>query len=225
MSWIDLGIIALIQIIITTLLGFWFKNYYPAYFTQKGKNLADKEDISELTVKIESVKKEFTKDLESFKTKLSYDREYKLKQKIEERDAIYKFWESICAWNFTLAVFNNNFKTTKEALTYRAYMDDLSENLRSSISSLTILQLKVDDEKLLKISSLIYQLYNQMAGDISGWISALEKLDTEYHNLDDFIDLKKKFEEKYDKFFESNKIKDSYIKRAKELLTLPISDD
>ncbi len=130
----------------TTLLGFWFKNYYPSYFTQKGKNLADKEDISELTIKIESVKKEFTKDLESFKTKLSYDREYKLKQKIEERDAIYKFWESICSWNFSLTVFNGNFKTTKEDLTYRGYMKDLRENLSSSISSLSILQLKVDDE-------------------------------------------------------------------------------
>jgi len=133
-------------VVATTLLGFWFKNYYPSYFTQKGKNLADKEDISELTIKIESVKKEFTKDLESFKTKLSYDREYKLKQKIEERDAIYKFWESICSWNFSLTVFNGNFKTTKEDLTYRGYMKDLRENLSSSISSLSILQLKVDDE-------------------------------------------------------------------------------
>lgn len=33
-----------IQIICTTMFGLWLKNYLPSYFSQKGKNLADKED-------------------------------------------------------------------------------------------------------------------------------------------------------------------------------------
>lgn len=36
--------------------GFILKNYLPSYFTEKGKNLATKEDIAEITRKIEAVK-------------------------------------------------------------------------------------------------------------------------------------------------------------------------
>ena len=39
-------------------LGFIIKNYLPSYFTEKGKNLATKEDVAEITRKIEEVKLE-----------------------------------------------------------------------------------------------------------------------------------------------------------------------
>ena len=45
-------------------LGFVLKNYLPAYATEKGKNLAKKEDIEELTRKVEGVKAEHAKQLE-----------------------------------------------------------------------------------------------------------------------------------------------------------------
>jgi hypothetical protein len=38
--------------------GFILKNYLPSYFTEKGKNLATKEDIAEITRRIEAVKLE-----------------------------------------------------------------------------------------------------------------------------------------------------------------------
>ncbi|MBN7811213.1 hypothetical protein J0A68_09610 [Algoriphagus sp. H41] len=45
------------------LLGLWVL-FYKAYFTEKGKNIATKEDIQEITSKIELVKLEFLKKIE-----------------------------------------------------------------------------------------------------------------------------------------------------------------
>ena len=51
-------------------LGFFLKNYLPNYFSEKGKNLATKEDISEITEKIESVKNSFALSQEKVKAEL-----------------------------------------------------------------------------------------------------------------------------------------------------------
>jgi hypothetical protein len=57
--------IALIILII------FLKNYFPSYFSAKGKNLATKEDITEITDKIESVKNEYAERLASTEAELS----------------------------------------------------------------------------------------------------------------------------------------------------------
>ena len=48
------------------LIGLFVKNYLPSYMDEKGKNLATKEDIEEITRKTEEVQKEFVKDLSFF---------------------------------------------------------------------------------------------------------------------------------------------------------------
>lgn len=48
MDWITLGTAVIISLLLNKFL--------PAYFSEKGKNLATKEDISQITEKIESVK-------------------------------------------------------------------------------------------------------------------------------------------------------------------------
>lgn len=62
-------------------------NFLPRYLGQKGKNLATKEDISEITNKIETVKHEYATQLESVKAGLSaqlsthgyrYEKEYQV---------------------------------------------------------------------------------------------------------------------------------------------------
>ena len=47
-------------------LGFFLKNYLPNYFLEKGKNLATKEDITEITEKIESVRKSMPRLVSNF---------------------------------------------------------------------------------------------------------------------------------------------------------------
>ncbi len=48
-------IIIVTQILISFALYLLIKNYFPAYFSEKGKNLATREDIEEITEKIKTV--------------------------------------------------------------------------------------------------------------------------------------------------------------------------
>lgn len=62
-----LSIINLVAVTILTLFG---KNYLTSYFTEKGKNLASKEDIHEITEKVEKIKSQYLADLERVKSAL-----------------------------------------------------------------------------------------------------------------------------------------------------------
>lgn len=48
------------------LIGLFVKNYLPSYMDEKGKNLATKEDIEEITRKTEEVQQEFREGFELF---------------------------------------------------------------------------------------------------------------------------------------------------------------
>lgn len=48
------------------LIGLFVKNYLPSYMDEKGKNLATKEDIEEITRKTEKVQQEFREGFELF---------------------------------------------------------------------------------------------------------------------------------------------------------------
>ncbi|MDD2382670.1 MAG: hypothetical protein PHN18_00620 [Sulfurospirillaceae bacterium] len=62
-----LQILALIGI---SFLAMFKKNYFPKYLEEKAKNTATKEDISQITEKIESIKKNHIIDIEKIKTEL-----------------------------------------------------------------------------------------------------------------------------------------------------------
>lgn len=71
------------------------KVYFPAYVKEKSKNLATKEDISEITDKVEGVKNQYAKDLEKYRSEIWQDQqklvwfqeEYKVKVDLFERSA------------------------------------------------------------------------------------------------------------------------------------------
>lgn len=82
-------------------LGLLINSYLPKYFGKKGENLATKEDISGITNKIETVKHDYARQLESTKAELSaqlnthgfrYEKEYEVLSEltallVEVRDA------------------------------------------------------------------------------------------------------------------------------------------
>ena len=51
-------IILIVQLLTLLVIGYLLKSYLPGYFQEKGKNLATKEDVGEITLKIEGVKAE-----------------------------------------------------------------------------------------------------------------------------------------------------------------------
>lgn len=66
-------IITILQIFILigiSFLAMFKKNYFPKYLEEKAKNTATKEDVSQITDKIESIKRSYTIEIEKVKTEL-----------------------------------------------------------------------------------------------------------------------------------------------------------
>ena len=80
------------------------KKYIPAYLSEKGKNLATKEDVEEITNKVEQVKSNYSEILEEIRTsnqiKLSsIDREQNIKKEV--------YMDAVEAITKSLAVISN----------------------------------------------------------------------------------------------------------------------
>lgn len=85
MEWIQI----LINAVLFVLLGLFIKNYLPSYMDEKGKNLATKEDIQEITRKTEEVQKEFKEGFEYFSTDLRFKYDFYNKQYSELYNKLY----------------------------------------------------------------------------------------------------------------------------------------
>jgi hypothetical protein len=70
MDAILLGLSLLGAAVFSAVFGFLVKQYLPAYFSEKGKNLATKEDIAEITRLIEGVKTSFAHELEGVRAQI-----------------------------------------------------------------------------------------------------------------------------------------------------------
>ncbi|OCN01344.1 hypothetical protein A7X67_01730 [Clostridium sp. W14A] len=76
MEWIYI----IIEVILFFLLGLFIKNYFPSYMKEKGKDLATKEDIQEITRKTEEVQKEFKQKFELFSSDVHFKYDFYFKQ-------------------------------------------------------------------------------------------------------------------------------------------------
>jgi len=88
-------IYALSGALVTGIVTLLIQNFLPSYAREKGKNLATKEDIELITKKIESVKTDYSKQLESHKSKLWQDQQQYLWTKEEIKLKIETFKKSI----------------------------------------------------------------------------------------------------------------------------------
>jgi hypothetical protein len=62
-------IILIVQLLTLLVFGYLLKSYLPSYFQEKGKNLATKEDVEEITRKMEGVKAEVLRGTRAEETK------------------------------------------------------------------------------------------------------------------------------------------------------------
>ncbi|UAK18101.1 hypothetical protein [Sporolactobacillus terrae] len=73
-------IVSAIQLIGFICIWLLLRHYFPSYVDQKGKNLATKEDIKEITKKTEEVKILFQKEMAEFSTDLTFMNNYAFKR-------------------------------------------------------------------------------------------------------------------------------------------------
>lgn len=71
MDWMSVNFLMnLITWVVLIVGGLLLRSYLPSYFQEKGKNLATKEDIKEITDKVEAVKAHYLKEIELYKQEI-----------------------------------------------------------------------------------------------------------------------------------------------------------
>jgi hypothetical protein len=83
----ELIIVNALTLIIILIAGRFIQHYFPSYFKEKGKNLATKEDIGEITEKIEQARLRSLSDLERLKNELQRNLE-QIKAELQNESAI-----------------------------------------------------------------------------------------------------------------------------------------
>ena len=143
----------LINALLLIILGFVIKNYLPSYFHEKGKNLATKEDISDITKIVEQVKNEFISETELLKTKLQFQSSQKQLLLNEERNVLLYFYEQVTCWQHlcqdltsATSYFDNDIQRIRS---YQMKLNSVSFN---SYTALARVKLFIDEAKINELA-------------------------------------------------------------------------
>ncbi len=132
-------------------LYFTIKNLLPSYFTEKGKNLATKEDIALITKLVESVKYSFTAETEKLKSNLSLLNNVQIGIISEERNAIIDFNEKYFKWiNMLLDSSFGNIDDTNDIDLYK-YQQSIRAAYNDFLNSETRFSLFIEKESLIQL--------------------------------------------------------------------------
>jgi len=100
----------LITWVILIIGGLLLHSYLPKYFQQKGENLATKEDIEEITEKVEAVKVEYARQLERYKDDMNLmDKRRELSARVVDLINRYKELPSTAAEENQLRLFEQEY--------------------------------------------------------------------------------------------------------------------
>lgn len=158
----------LIQIIIVpvslVILYMVQKNFLSNYLNQKGKNLAQKEDLEEITSLVESVKNDFNKDIEHLRSDLGVSSNAKISLIQEEKNAIVELYKSYFSWYVSNTILSSRATSFDNSVVESAIADLDSKNIEMSRAEAVFdLYVKAADFKLAK-TELIYKTRNLLGG-------------------------------------------------------------
>ncbi len=86
-------IIEIVTLLAIGLVFIFIKIYLPSYLKEKGRNLATKEDIEEITDKIEKIRIQYTSEVERLKAALQILIEHQTKLQEQKNVALLRFFE------------------------------------------------------------------------------------------------------------------------------------
>lgn len=144
-------LLMILQIITLVALGYIFKAYLPSYLRKKGENLATKEDIVEITDKIEQVRVQYIAKLEEFKQTInSYYEMQKAFDKLQQ-DELLKFYDIATEFYYErLAINFGDFPADKGKSLF-LYQESFQNNVLNLIKSYQRIVLYFDHENDLRM--------------------------------------------------------------------------
>lgn len=171
------------------IFGLILKSYLPSYMETKGRNLATKQDIQEITRKTEEIQNEFRKDMESFSfdIKFKYDFYYQQYSKLyanlysvicqseymrrflklydgteltEEKIPFIEIHKSKYRSEFKFGSMDSGIEQTKEKT-----HDDITKFCKKSMCDLIISNGEFATQELLKLAVAYRFVYDNYSGN------------------------------------------------------------
>lgn len=130
----------LILFALSWILFFIFRNSAPAYLKKKGENLAQKQDIEELTTLLKKVEQEFVEKTEKLRTQLLLNKELIVSLHFEERKTIFEIHSTFYLLLQRLTDLSYNGKNFESNEEIKIYKNDVNNIL----SEIVALQSKID---------------------------------------------------------------------------------
>ena len=142
-----------IQIIISIFILLFLtigKYIFPSYLNQKGKNLADKQDIENLTQKVENIKSSFNEKIEILKTDLNFKNQNKISVSSYEREALLNLNEKYAEWLNSLMNISFSLITVKNYSLIESYFSELKKRKIEFENSEAKLHIFMNDDELMQ---------------------------------------------------------------------------
>lgn len=80
--------------------------FFGSYSKAKGKNLATKEDVEEITEKIESIKTSHTKEIEKFKSEVLFEKDQKKQYSDRKEELLIKYYDQVTEFRYEFLAVN-----------------------------------------------------------------------------------------------------------------------
>jgi len=140
---------------LATLIGvFLIVRFTKGYSEQKGKNLADKQDIAKLTTLVEGVKADFDKELKRFESQLKLATDLKLSHLSEARKSVIDFHAVYTKSVFEIARLDANRISLMSPEDLRSLSKSL-EFVDDIYNHLSRMELLIEDGNLTNLGSAL----------------------------------------------------------------------
>ena len=144
-----LQIITILLEILLFILGLYLA-FFKSYFQEKGRNLATKEDITDITTKVEGIKTEFIKETEKLKTDLQFESHIKVSFNTDMKNAIIQTFENYNLWlNVIMGAYERSLEFSSKKV------KGIENNIEEALFKLTMSESKLllyqKDEKIFEL--------------------------------------------------------------------------
>jgi hypothetical protein len=179
-----------LQFIITLIILIFLiirKYIVPSYFSQKGKNLADKQDVENLTKKIENIKSSFNEKIEYLRTDLNFKNQNRISVTSYEREAILNVNEKYAEWLNSLMNISFSLITVKNYSLIENYFSELKDRKIEFENSEAKLHIFMNDDELMKVKSNCHlktlEIEYLVKKTTSTLLSDFERMDFYFNNI------------------------------------------
>jgi hypothetical protein len=158
--------------------------YFKSYSSEKGKNLATKEDIGEITKTVETIKTELAKDTEKLKTELLFENQLKISFYNDKKVALTHIYECLTLWFHCIT--NSHTNSIEFSLqNFREVNKELDDLYSKSIIAQSKIEIYINNSEFINVIEQIIKSLITSQNELEKYLDNIESIvedETELEN-------------------------------------------